>query len=335
VFLSPEKAGECRDELAAFFTETVRHVITIDRAREIIARNGIRAKGYKNGRGLIGALAACGAVLAGEWDHTYEMLAYRKPENWGTPRHVDEHSVWEVDSATYPLTWDNVDVGNDMVVCVPHSVDPVLFGIRGSSPEAIRKAVSLITGEKPERYALYRTNQGTDMHLIPASAVRELEDMHSYVIEATVAEAPHTIRGGHSFFSITDLSGAGMECAAFEPTKQFRELIRKLIPGDRVRLSGSVKDRTLNIEKLEVMELEKLCRPENPTCPSCGKKMKSAGTDQGYRCRDCRTTAAGPGFVEIKRDIETGIYEVPPCARRHLSMPLIRLGKKEGVHPSR
>jgi tRNA(Ile2)-agmatinylcytidine synthase len=91
----------------------------------------------------------------------------------------------------------------------------------------------------------------------------------------------------------------------------------------------------LNIEKLEVMELEKLCRPENPTCPSCGKKMKSAGTDQGYRCRECRTTAAGPGFVEMKREIETGIYEVPPCARRHLSMPLVRLGEKEGVHPSR
>jgi len=36
----------------------------------------------------------------------------------------------------------------------------------------------------------------------------------------------------------------------------------------------------------------------------------------------------------IPRDLETGFYEVPPSARRHLSKPLARM-KGQNVHPSR
>ena len=36
----------------------------------------------------------------------------------------------------------------------------------------------------------------------------------------------------------------------------------------------------------------------------------------------------------LQRDLETGFYEVPPCARRHLSKPLLRMNG-EKVHPSR
>ena len=44
-------------------------------------------------------------------------------------------------------------------------------------------------------------------------------------------------------------------CAAFEPTKNFRETVKKLIPGDLIEVYGAVKDKTLNLEKLEVLEL--------------------------------------------------------------------------------
>lgn len=335
VFIRPVQFENCREELASFFLETVRQVITIDRAKEIISRNEIEARGYKNGRGLIGALAACGAVLAGQWDYTYELLAYRQPDNWGTLRHVDDKSVWKADNATYPKTWDNIDVANNMVVCVPHSVDPVLYGIRGKNKDAIRQTANMISGEGIERSALYRTNQGTDMHLIPASFIGDLKDLHSYIIELKVSTLPHTIEGGHTFFRGADGKGKSIDCAAFEPTKNFRELVRKLIPGDLVVLSGSVKDGTFNIEKLEIKKLESKFELVNPTCPSCGKKMKSAGKNQGYRCRNCKTTASEPETIEIPRGLETGIYEVPPCARRHLSMPLIRKEQEKYIHPSR
>ncbi|WP_318531548.1 single stranded DNA-binding domain-containing protein [Methanohalophilus profundi] len=125
-----------------------------------------------------------------------------------------------------------------------------------------------------------------------------------------------------------------MECAAFEPTKNFRELIRKLIPGDHITLHGSVKNKTLNIEKIDVRGLVEKYKNVNPLCPECEKSMKSAGNGQGYRCRRCKTRADTTIRSKVERGIKTGIYEVPPCARRHLSMPLIRKEGKD-IHPSR
>ncbi len=67
------------------------------------------------------------------WDFTFEHLTYRQKERWGTPRDIDKESFFEADQETYPETWDTVDLTNRLVVCVPHSADPVLFGIRGES----------------------------------------------------------------------------------------------------------------------------------------------------------------------------------------------------------
>ncbi len=62
--------------------------------------------------------------------------------------------------------------------------------------------------------------------------------------------------------------------------------------------------------------------------------MESAGKGQGYRCRRCKTHAEGRVRQLLPRDLETGYYEVPPCARRHLSKPLVRMND-EKVHPAR
>ena len=65
---------------------------------------------------------------------------------------------------------------------------------------------------------------------------------------------------------------------------------------------------------------------KNPTvCPKCKKHMKSVGTNQGYRCKKCGTKSDKPKIVEKKRELELGFYEVPVCARRHLSKPLKRI----------
>ena len=126
-------------------------------------------------------------------------MAYRRKEKYGTPRKVYKESFFEADRETYPKTWDTVDLTNKVVVCIPHSFDPVLFGIRGENPEIVTKAAGIIRSEPVERFAVYRTNQGTDMHLLPAANIAEIRDMHSYKLEGTVSAAPNTIYGGHVF----------------------------------------------------------------------------------------------------------------------------------------
>jgi tRNA(Ile2)-agmatinylcytidine synthase len=334
----PEKAyGKLKPVLRKFMEKAVKDVIEIEEAKSLISKSGIPSKGFKNGRGLIGALAACGAMLnLEEWDYTFEYLAYRQREKWGTPREIEKGSFFEADRKTYPDTWDTVDLKNRLVVCVPHSADPVLFGIRGKNPAIVTKAASLIRAEPVERFAIYRTNQGTDMHLLSAENLAEIRDMHSYRLEGTVSAVPKTIHGGHVIFPIRDKEGNEIDCAAFEPTKNFRLLIRKLRPGDKVALSGSVSSGTVNIEKIEIKTLAPLYKEENPVCPNCGKHMKSSGQAQGFRCKKCGTQATSKIVCEIKRDLAAGLYEVPPCARRHLAKPLVREQKHNvNIYPAR
>ncbi|MDK2834603.1 MAG: tRNA(Ile2)-agmatinylcytidine synthase [Methanolobus sp.] len=311
--------------LSGFFMRAVRDVISIDEARSLAEDLGLTFRAFKNGRGLIGALAACGAMLDHEWEHTYEFLTYRKGVVCGTKRFVDCESLFKADSETYPETWDSVDRLNELVVCVPRSPDPVLYGIRGDTREAVEKAVAVISSEEIERSCIYRTNQGTDMHLISAGCVDDIREMHSYMLEGTVVSPAITIRGGHSIFVLEDAAGRTIDCAAFEPTKNFREVVRRLVPGDRVVVYGSVTEDTMNIEKMCILSLADTFEERNPACPSCGKRMKSAGSGQGYRCKKCATSASETELVPVERDIGTGFYEVPPCARRHLAKPLIRL----------
>lgn len=325
VFILEKDYDKLKPILMSFLEEAIKEVIEIEKAKDLISELGIASKSFKNGRGIIGALAACGAMLNPEaWDFTFEHLAYRQKENWGTPRDVDKNSFFEADRETYPGTWDTVDLTNRLVVCVPRSGDPVLFGIRGEDPEIVNKAAALIRAEPIERFAVYRTNQGTDMHLLPAQNIAEIRDMHSYRLEGTVSAAPKTIEGGHVIFAVRDREGDEIDCAAFEPTKNFRYLIRKLVSGDRLILSGSVTSGTLNIEKIEIKALIPVYREENPKCPECGKHMKSAGQGQGFRCKKCGTLSLSKVKSELERDLEPGLYEVPPCARRHLAKPLVR-----------
>jgi len=307
--------------LSRFATRAVRGVISIDEALFIIGKYMIPHLRFKLGRGLIGALAAVGLDLH---DYTLELLAYRRPERFGTPREYDEASFYEADKKTYPKTWDTVDWHNGVVVAVPGSPDPVLFGIRGDNLQAIREAFETVRTEPIDRYMTFITNQATDMHLIHESSVNELENYHSYIVRGKVTEEPYTIEGGHVFFYIETRFGE-VKCAAFEPTKQFRDVIRQLKRGDVVEVYGSMKKDTINLEKINIVELADVYVEENPRCPVCGKKMESAGRNQGFRCRRCKTKAKEKVRVRVERSLENGFYEVPPCARRHLSKPLIRM----------
>jgi len=337
-----EHSDDLVSDLAQFYRRALNEILEIEEAKGILDEHDLWYKGFKNGRGLIGALASIGAPLP---DYTYELLTYRYPERWETLRSIDEESVWKADKITYPKTWDTVDHHNRMVVFAPHSPDPVLFGIRGDDPEALGVALGMIRSESWKRKVLYRTNQGTDAHINEAEIFEVVED-RSYRLRGIVSEAPRAIEGGHLFFELGSKngsdngnlngteSGCSITCAAFEPTKNFRDLIRKLIPGDVIDVYGAIKKSTLNLEKLEILDLARQTKMVAPLCPECGKRMKSAGRNQGYRCKRCKTKAEAKEAVILERNLDLGFYEVPPCARRHLSKPLVRM-KEEKVHPSR
>ena len=303
----------------AFYTKAVTDFCQIDEAIDLLKVVGARYRGYKNKRGLIGATAAVASVLK---DQTSEILVYRHRERWGMPREVDRASLFAAEEATIPSTWDTVDRINDVVVCVPHTPDPVLFGIRGESPLWVMVARSMIQSEKPAIEQIWVTNQGTDAHLLEGT-IGSLREGLSYRVHGTVTDAPVTGIGGHVSFTMSDGENS-LRCMAFEPTKNFRSVVRQLVPGDEVIGVGSFKKGSVNLEKIQIVMLArpKISRP--PVCAACDKRMTSNGTGKGFKCKKCGARAEEPEVQEISRTLKTGWYEVPPTARRHLAKPLCR-----------
>ena len=302
-----------------FYHAALRDFCTLDEACEVLESVGAHYRGYKNRRGLIGATAAVASDFP---DRTYEVLVYRKRENWGTLRRVDRESLFRADDMTCPHTWDTVDRENGIVVGVPHTPDPVLFGIRGESPAWGREARSYIRSEEPACEQVYTTNQGTDAHLVPGR-IGALREGRSYVVRGVVGRTPITGPGGHVSLVLAG-EGASVRCMAYEPTKGFRDVVRALIPGDRVVAAGSYKGESLNLEKIGIFHLADAVRIRPPVCPTCARRMTSAGTAKGYKCRICGARAREPEIERFERTIRPGWYEVPPGARRHLARPLLR-----------
>ena len=315
-------------ELRKFSKKVVQDIVTIEEAEALARKIGAEVHKFKLGRGIIGALAAVGNTL--ERDRTYELIVYRTPENRGKSRKVDPVSVAKMNSKTYPNTFDNLDPSTGEIRITPHTPCPILYGIRGESPSAVEKAHKFVRVSEPiERAVVYKTNQGTDEHLRRAK-ISEARPYWSVVVDGAVCQAPRIIPGGHVIFRIRDGTGE-IDCAAYEPTRQFREVVKKLIVGDKVQVCGGIKEKpklplTVNLEKLAILKLAPLLRKENPRCQICGKRMKSEGKNKGYSCKRCkvRVPAGSAKIVEVKREIDLGMFEVPPRCRRHLAKPLVR-----------
>ncbi len=302
----------------AFYYQALQRFCTIEETVKRLERIGALYKGYKNGRGLIGALAAVSSVLP---DKTYECLAYRKVEVLGTPRVFEKEGFFTSEEKTAPHTWDTVDFIRKEIVCVPHGKDPVLYGIRGENPDWVEKATGFLDTEEPELSRIWETNQGTDAHLLPLPKRGPVEG-ESYRFSGSVESAPVTNRGGHVQFTIL-ANGVSITVFAFEPTKYFRNAVRELTGGDRITVCGSFQKGVLHLEKFRP---ELLAEPENrssPRCPVCGGRMTSAGKDKGYKCREC--SARVRDVEGRERTIQTVWYEVPPGSRRHLAKPAVRM----------
>jgi len=323
--------GAIPAELKKLSEKAMYDVVDLKEALRVAEECGAEVYAFKEGRGIVGALAAIGETLDG--DHTYELIAYRVPENWGRPRKIDVESVREMDRLTSPDTFNNID--DERILITPHGPDPVLYGIRGESPEVLLKAHRLVKVYEPiERWVIFRSNQGTDAHLRVKCNVSDAHPYMSVVIEGVVSSKPIVAQGGHVFVKVRDNTGE-INCAAYEPTGDFRWVIADLIPGDVVRAYGGIRPpsssypKTLNLEKIEIIKLAPTLKVHNPACPSCGKRASSAGRGQGFKCKKCgKKFFAEKTIVTLSRNIIESIYIPPPRAQRHLTRPYSRLDRK-------
>ena len=280
------KAGVDR-ELSAVYSAALTGVVNVHRVRKILDRVGAMTMTLGNGMGLVGAASAL--AFDESYDHTFELISYRRPESWGSRRTLDSSSVRQMDESTFPHTFNNYDYQKRRVLVAPHGPDPVFAGIRGDSPQAVVAAfASLEYEEDLDGYMVYLTNQHTDAH------VETSLDWKSYSsgwVEGKV-EALETGQGGHVYATLRTPTGLRL-CAFYEPTGDLRRASLMLRSEDTIKAFGGVRKPSkshtsiLNVEKLEVLSL------------------------------------AGRG-----RSLVRGTYVSSPRSNRHLTKPLIRYGRE-------
>jgi tRNA(Ile2)-agmatinylcytidine synthase len=275
------------------YLEALSGLVSPHRVRRLVKEAGARSAELGNGMGLVGAASSLG--FSTRFDHTFELIAYRRKEFWGTRRWIDDSSVRDMDSKTFPHTFNNYDYQKRKVLLSPHGPDPVFAGVRGDSPRAAVLAFRMLRYDEPlQGHMIYVSNQHTDAHL-----QRELEwKVYSSGWVDGVVEDVEVGSGGHVYVSL-ETGGKERIAAAYEPTGDLRRVAKRLLPGDRIRAFGGVRRATtlhptvLNMEKFELLSL-------------------------GER----RTT------------IRHGTYISSPRANRHLTKPLIRYGRENRGSPA-
>ena len=318
-------------ELQKFSALAMCDVLSRQMAEKVAKANGIQYFTFGNGQGLVGSLGAMGCLLDG--DHTYELIAYRRMENCGTPRVVNEERVIKFSADTYPNTFNNYDRNHERVLIAPHGPDPVFFGVRGESPEVVGSVLQALQPEEElEGWTIFRSNQGTNMHLQNEIRIAQAKAYTAGHLKCRVSSRPHAMEGGHVIFTV-EQAGAEMPAAVYEPTG-LANVAAKLEAGDLIEIGVGVRKGTtkhpkiLNIEYLSILELVPVYDVLNPLCKMCGKRMKSEGKDKGYQCDRCkhRDASAKKIFVPQERAVKAGLYIPTPKAHRHLTKPLQRYG---------
>ena len=273
--------------LGSLYLEALTGVVNPARVRRLLRSLGAKSFELGNGMGIVGAAASIG--FDERFDHTYELIAYRRRESWGRKRTIDGGSVREMDAKTFPHTFNNFDHQKHRVLLAPHGPDPVFAGVRGDSPQAVIRAFGMLEPtESLAGHMVYVSNQHTDAHL---QKMLEWKVFSSGWLEGSVEEV--TVgAGGHVYVALM-VHGRRLMSAAYEPTGDLMRTARLLRPGDRIRAFGGVRRATplhpmiLNMEKFEVLSL-------------------------------------GGARSTLRR----GTYISSPRANRHLTKPLTRYGRE-------
>jgi tRNA(Ile2)-agmatinylcytidine synthase len=269
------------------YLEAVSGVVSPHRVRRLLNEVGAKRLELGNGMGIVGAASSIG--FSHRFDHTFELIAYRRKEFWGTKRVIEDASVRAMDAKTFPHTFNNYDYQKSKVLVAPHGPDPVFAGVRGDSPESTTRAFEMLEYREPlDGHMLYVSNQHTDAHLWKRL---EWKVYSSGWMDGVVKEV-ELGPGGHVYVKL-DAGGQTRLAAAYEPTGDLRRVARLLRPGDGVRVFGGVRRATslhptiVNMEKFELVSL-------------------------------------GPR----RSDVRKGTYISSPRANRHLTKPLIRYGRE-------
>ncbi|MDG6949928.1 MAG: DUF1743 domain-containing protein [Nitrososphaerota archaeon] len=249
VFLDdPSKAEGFR----SLYQDALAAVVSPHRARKLIQGLGGRTLELGNGMGVVGAAASLGFDCHS--DHTYELIGYRRRENWGTKRLIDSSSVKKMDTRLFPHTFNSYDYQKRKVLIAPHGPDPVFVGIRGDSPSSVIRGFGMLRYDEPlEGYMVYMSNQHTDAHI---QRTLDWKVYSSGWVDGAVDQVK-VGEGGHVYITIID-RGLRRSVAAYEPTGDLRRSAKLLSKGDIVRAFGGVRRATvrhpkvLNLEKLEV-----------------------------------------------------------------------------------
>ena len=318
--------------LRQFSSRAMYDVIDIKDTESLAAQHSIQTFKFGEGLGIIGAVASIGSLL--ECDHTYEAIAYRKKQFCGSPREIDRSKVLKINTDTFPFTFNSYDSVHNRVLVTPHGPDPVFCGIRGEDPFTVIRALEyILPGERLDGYMVFRTNQGTNMHLQNDFSLKKLKSHNSGYMKCLVTKRPAIIRGGHVFFEVSNFNNIKYQVAVYEPTG-LGKLASKLIEGDYIDIGISVSNGdsnglVLNIEYLSILNIVDDVTDINPLCFKCKKRMKSEGKNKGFQCKICGDKSNSKLVVTNSRDLQCGTYLPNLKAHRHLTKPLHRFGMEK------
>lgn len=316
-------SGDVPQDLVELYRRSLHEIIGVDEALGIGRSTRCYMKGWKNKRGLIGALSAIGSDLA---EHTYEAIQYRPGSIKDPERNVDSSSIIKA-SKEHPGIFFNSNEEGDPV-CIPRSPCPVILGIRSMDPSDAVSALGRIELQDAERWVLWKTNQHTDSHIEMVPDISNVKPLSSIKLKVKVIKEPQYFKGGHLVIGSIDRSDTRVDLAAYEPTKRFRVRLSNLIPGDELIVWGSVRtedvpETTINLEKVYIEKLADSILMKNPSCPVCDGPTESMGKGQGLRCKRCRYRGAEMVPIETKllRKLDIGPLEPPMDVWRHLYKP--------------
>ncbi len=321
-------------DLISFSGSAMDTILSKQLAIKIASKNNMQFSIFGKGYGIVGALAATGCLL--DSDHTFETIAYRSKENIGTNRKTDDFKVKKLSEQSYPYTYNNFDIKNNRILITPRGPDPVFCGIRGEDPFITTLFLkNLCIEEELDGYMIFRSNQGTNLHLVKENSGINIKPYTSGRITCQVVSTPSVINGGHVIFKIKDRFGSILPVAVYKPTG-LTKIASMLIIGDRIEVGygahlKSNNQFTLNLEYLIIKELARVYNIRNPTCEKCSKNMKSEGKNKGYQCYICKTRIRNSGKIKTEKDrkLKSGLYIPEPIAHRHLTKPSSRYGMEK------
>ena len=332
IFFSGENIPE---EVKEFSNIAMFDLLTRQKAEKIAQKYNMQYFVRGNGQGLVGSLGAIGCLL--HEDHTFEAIAYRMFENCGTRRKVDPYKVLKFSNETFPHTFNNYDLNHKRILIAPHGPDPIFCGIRGEDPEIVVSSLKrLELEEKLDGYMVFRSNQGTNMHLRNELKLRNIKAYTAGYLRCIVNTKPYIIQGGHLIFTVKDSTGIVFPAAIYAPT-DLVGIASDLEIGDSIELGCGVRKDTLthpkilNVEYLSVLTLVHVYRAFNPLCKCCGKRMKSEGRNKGFQCDKCKYkgTYLERTYIAKNRNINLGLYIPTPKSQRHLTKPAHRYGMEK------